>query len=69
MVAPGPRVTLFDSTGLAIQHRAVASAALEACGMRGRVAAETVRLDRPGRTAAILPQHSVTDDRGASHDR
>jgi ornithine cyclodeaminase/alanine dehydrogenase-like protein (mu-crystallin family) len=41
---PGPEaVTLFDSTGLAIQDLAVAGAALEAW-REGRVAAQTVRL-------------------------
>jgi alanine dehydrogenase len=41
---PGPEsVTLFDSTGLAIQDLAVAAAALEAW-RDGRVAAQTVRL-------------------------
>jgi ornithine cyclodeaminase/alanine dehydrogenase-like protein (mu-crystallin family) len=41
---PGPRaVTLFDSTGLAIQDLAVASAALEAW-REGRVEAQTVNL-------------------------
>ncbi len=41
---PGPEaVTLFDSTGLAIQDLAVAAAALEAW-REGRVEAETVRL-------------------------
>jgi ornithine cyclodeaminase/alanine dehydrogenase-like protein (mu-crystallin family) len=41
---PGPdAVTLFDSTGLAIQDLAVASAALEAW-REGRVKAQTVRL-------------------------
>lgn len=41
---PGPEaVTLFDSTGLAIQDLAVARAALEAW-RQGRVAAQTVRL-------------------------
>jgi ornithine cyclodeaminase/alanine dehydrogenase-like protein (mu-crystallin family) len=41
---PGPEaVTLFDSTGLAIQDLAVASAALEAW-REGRVQAQTVRL-------------------------
>ena len=36
-------MTLFDSTGLAIQDLAVASAAFEAWG-DGRVEAQTVRL-------------------------
>jgi ornithine cyclodeaminase/alanine dehydrogenase-like protein (mu-crystallin family) len=41
---PGPEaVTLFDSTGLAIQDLAVAAAALEA-HREGRVAAQTVEL-------------------------
>ena len=41
---PGPEsVTLFDSTGLAIQDLAIAAAALEAF-REGRVSAETVRL-------------------------
>jgi ornithine cyclodeaminase/alanine dehydrogenase-like protein (mu-crystallin family) len=41
---PGPEsVTLFDSTGLAIQDLAVAAAALEAW-REGRVEAQTVRL-------------------------
>jgi ornithine cyclodeaminase/alanine dehydrogenase-like protein (mu-crystallin family) len=41
---PGPdAVTLFDSTGLAIQDLAIAAAALEAC-RAGRVAAQTIRL-------------------------
>jgi alanine dehydrogenase len=41
---PGPdSVTLFDSTGLAIQDLAVASAALEAW-RAGRVEAQTVSL-------------------------
>ncbi len=41
---PGPEaVTLFDSTGLAIQDLAVAAAALEAW-REGRVSAQTVRL-------------------------
>ncbi len=41
---PGPEaVTLFDSTGLAIQDLAVAAAALEAW-REGKVAAQTVRL-------------------------
>jgi ornithine cyclodeaminase/alanine dehydrogenase-like protein (mu-crystallin family) len=41
---PGPdAVTLFDSTGLAIQDLAVAAAALEAW-RDGRVEAQTVRL-------------------------
>jgi ornithine cyclodeaminase/alanine dehydrogenase-like protein (mu-crystallin family) len=41
---PGPEaVTLFDSTGLAIQDLAIATAALEAW-RAGRVQAQTVRL-------------------------
>ncbi len=41
---PGPEaVTLFDSTGLAIQDLAVAAAALEAW-REGRITAQTVRL-------------------------
>jgi alanine dehydrogenase len=41
---PGPEaVTLFDSTGLAIQDLAIAAAAIEA-QREGRVAAQTVRL-------------------------
>ena len=41
---PGPEaVTLFDSTGLAIQDLAVAAAAFEAW-KAGRVEAQTVRL-------------------------
>jgi ornithine cyclodeaminase/alanine dehydrogenase-like protein (mu-crystallin family) len=41
---PGPQaVTLFDSTGLAIQDLAIASAALDAW-REGRVQAPTLRL-------------------------
>jgi ornithine cyclodeaminase/alanine dehydrogenase-like protein (mu-crystallin family) len=41
---PGPHaVTLFDSTGLAVQDLAVASAALEAW-RDGRVEAQTINL-------------------------
>ena len=57
---PGPEsVTLFDSTGLAIQDLAVAAAALEAW-REGRVEAQTVRLwtgrcVSPSRYSGMLP--------------